>query len=124
MSYQDLLDNNIVIKGNFVLKSGEKSNYYVDIKKTIGIPDLFNKIIDQLYTKIKRIKNYKDYSLLGVPYAGIPFASVLSYKLNIPLLMMRKEVKEYGTKKRIEGETENRKFVLIFFILNFFISSA
>lgn len=113
MSYQDLLDNNIVIKGNFVLKSGEKSNYYVDIKKTIGIPDLFNKIIDKLYNKIKRIKNYQDYSLLGVPYAGIPFASVLSYKLNIPLLMMRKEVKEYGTKKRIEGETENRKLILI-----------
>ena len=59
MSYQDLLDNNIVIKGNFVLKSGEKSNYYVDIKKTIGIPDLFNKIIDQLYNKIKELKIIK-----------------------------------------------------------------
>ena len=59
MSYQDLLDNNIVIKGNFVLKSGQKSNYYVDIKKTIGIPRLFNKIIDKLYTKIKRVKNYE-----------------------------------------------------------------
>ena len=50
---------------------------------------------------------------MGVPYAGIPFASVLSYKLNIPLLMMRKEVKEYGTKKKIEGETKNRKLILI-----------
>ena len=27
--------------------------------------------------------------------------------------MMRKEVKKYGTKKRIEGETENRKLILI-----------
>ena len=55
MSYQTLLDNNIIVKGNFTLKSGKKSDYYVDIKKTISIPVLFNQIINQLCNEIKLI---------------------------------------------------------------------
>ena len=33
MLYQKLIDNKIIIKGDFTLKSGKKSNYYIDIKK-------------------------------------------------------------------------------------------
>ena len=93
MSYQSLVDNNIIIKGDFTLKSGEKSNYYIDIKKTISIPKLFDEIIQCLYNNIKHIPNLNKYCIIGVPYAGIPFASIISYKLQIPLLLLRKEQK-------------------------------
>ena len=85
MSYQDLLDNQIIIKGDFTLKSGQKSNFYVDIKKTISIPFLFREIIKNLKRQIIRIPMLQSYSIMGVPYAGIPFASVLSFHLQIPL---------------------------------------
>ena len=42
MSYQLLLKNEIITEGDFVLKSGQKTNYYIDIKKTISKPLLFN----------------------------------------------------------------------------------
>ncbi len=113
MSYQLLLKNEIIIEGDFVLKSGQKTNYYIDIKKTISKPLLFNTLIELLYKNIKRIPNLNEYAMMGVPYAGIPFAAIISYKLGIPLLLLRKEQKTYGTKKRIEGEVEKRNIILI-----------
>ena len=113
MSYQTLLENNIIVKGDFTLKSGKKSDYYVDIKKTISIPFLFNQIINGLCNEIKLIPNLDTYAIIGVPYSGIPFGSVVSYKLFVPFLLLRQEQKNYGTKKRIEGETLNKKIILI-----------
>ena len=36
MSYDLLKHHNIIIEGNFKLKSGKKTDYYVDIKQTIS----------------------------------------------------------------------------------------
>ena len=44
MSYDLLKHHDIIIEGDFKLKSGEKTDYYVDIKQTISNPELFNKI--------------------------------------------------------------------------------
>lgn len=112
--FKDLVYNNVIIYGDFTLKSGVKSDYYVNIKKTISIPHLFNKIIDMLITNVKRIPNYKtDYAIIGVPYSGIPFASVVASRLEIPLLLMRLEQKKYGTKQLVEGESGGRNVILI-----------
>ena len=113
MSYDLLKHHNIIIEGNFKLKSGKKTDYYVDIKQTISNPELFNIIINILCNKINQIQNVTSYSIMGVPYAGIPFASVVGYKLNIPQLMLRKEKKMYGRKKMIEGNSKNRNLILI-----------
>lgn len=113
MLLNKLIENNIIIKGNFILKSGKKSNYYVNIKKTISIPSLYKLIINMLYNEIIKIDELNKYSLIGVPYSGIPFAGTLAYKLEIPLLLLRSEQKKYGTKKRIEGITENKNIILI-----------
>lgn len=41
--------------------------------------------------------------LCGVPYAALPFASILSVNTNTPMIMKRKETKLYATKKILEG---------------------
>ena len=48
-----------------------------------------------------------------VPTAGIPYASVLSFKLDKPLLYIRKEVKTHGRERRIEGMLEPGDKVLL-----------
>tara|TARA_B100000787_G_scaffold168197_1_gene156487 strand:- start:1765 stop:2922 length:1158 start_codon:yes stop_codon:yes gene_type:complete len=107
----DLYNKNCLQFGEFKLKSGKTSPIYINLKNVISYPYILNTIVELLYEKIKLI----DYThVLGIPYGAIPFASVLSSKYNIPMLMMRKEMKKYGLKKLIEGEyTPESKLIVL-----------
>lgn len=115
---EELVNINIIKYGNFVLKSGEHSEYYVDMKSLVSHPRLVTRIITNIYrnlvTKIGDNPNYKkEYVICGVPYGGIFFASVLSMISSIPMILLRNSTKDYGTKKLIEGDYVNKKIILI-----------
>lgn len=90
----------IIKHGDFVLKSGKKSNVYFDFRDLAGHPELMDDICDLMAEVIN--KDRADL-LVGLPYASLPIASVLSVKTGIPMIYSRKETKKYGTKKKIEG---------------------
>lgn len=98
-----LLEKNCIKKGEFILKNGEKSKYYFDMKNLISHPSLLKTIGDLLWSKIKP-DNLKNLKICGVAFGGLPVAFYISSFYNIPMIMVRKNVKNYGTKKLIEGE--------------------
>ena len=96
----NLFDKECIKSGNFTLKNGQTSPIYIDLKNIISYPFLVNKLADMIWEQIKDI----DFDVIcGIPYGGIPIASIISSQRNIPMIMLRKERKKYGTNKQIEG---------------------
>ncbi len=98
--------------GDFTLASGKKSRYYVDIKKASTNPRILKIIAQAIKEKIKFHSISADY--IGcVALGGVPIAVAVSLETGLPLIIIRKEVKEYGTKGQIVGEFEHGKSVLM-----------
>lgn len=105
-----LYDIGAIQFGSFILKSGLQSDHYIDLRRLISFPDLLKQAADLYWDMIKECKY--DY-ICGVPYAALPFATTIAVQHNISMIMPRKEVKEYGTKRAIEGVFEPGKTCLV-----------
>lgn len=89
--------------GTFKLASGILSPYYVDLRLIPGDPEAFRRAISFYRAVIEPNLAKKIQRLAGIPTAGIAYAAVLAFDLSKPLLYVRKERKEHGRERRIEG---------------------
>ena len=109
-----LIKNNAIKFGDYILASGKKSPYYIDLRQTISSPITMDWIANSLTRIIiNEIGRDRIDKILGVPTAGVPFATVVSQKLGIPLIYYRQARKEHGVRKKIEGILERNDRVLI-----------
>ena len=100
--------------GDFTLKSGIKSPFYLDHRLFISHPkDTLTLIQNMLIPKIKELGLEFDL-VAGIPEAGNIFSSPYSIITNTPAIMIRKKIKDYGMKKEIEGEWKEGQTVLVF----------
>ncbi|MBE9205463.1 bifunctional orotidine-5'-phosphate decarboxylase/orotate phosphoribosyltransferase [Nostoc sp. LEGE 06077] len=95
-----LYDIGCIMFGKFVQASGAIFPYYIDLRKIISNPQVFNQVLSA-YEKILRNLNFD--RLAGIPYGSLPTATGLALRLNCPMVFPRKEVKAHGTRKVIEG---------------------
>lgn len=95
-----LFDAGCIKFGEFILKSGIPSPIYIDLRILVSKPSLLRKIGAALGARVRSIGCD---GIAGIPYAGIPLAVVASQDSGRPMIYPRKEVKDYGTKKSIEG---------------------
>ncbi len=109
-----LIKNDAIKFGDYILTSGKRSPYYIDLRLTISSPITMDWIANALTRIIvNEIGKEKIDKVLGVPTAGVPFATVVSQKLGIPLIYYRQARKEHGVRKKIEGILERNDRVLI-----------
>ncbi len=107
----DLLkENEVFLRGDFTLSSGKKSDYYINMKKAITEPVILSTIA-KLITQLIAEDNID--KVAGPALGAVPIATAVSLESEIPLLMIRKEKKGYGTSKLIEGELNSGDNVIV-----------
>jgi len=100
--------------GVFTLTSGKLSPYYVDLRIVPSFPEALSKVVriyEELAETAVRVENF--HRIAGIPTAGVPFASILSFRLRKPFLYVRKEAKTHGRERRVEGLLSPGEKVLI-----------
>jgi orotate phosphoribosyltransferase len=99
--------------GTFKLTSGLLSPYYVDLRLIPSYPEAFQLTIDMYRSVVEPDLVKRAQRLAGVPSAGIAYAAVVALNLNKPLLYVRKEQKEHGRERKVEGLLQPGDKVLV-----------
>jgi len=105
-----LNEKKVVQFGEFILSSGKKSNYYVNMKMAITDPSILKSIAEIISGQIN--KNEID-RVAGPALGAVPIATAISLESLIPMLMIRKSKKGYGTSELIEGNLLEGNSVII-----------
>ncbi len=94
------LEFNIIQFGEFTLKSGVISPFYIDLRPLATNSRMLRRLADLLLECVPS----EEYELIcGVPYAALPIATAMGLTCDKNIIIKRKEAKKYGTKKNIEG---------------------
>ena len=109
---QALKDCGALQFGDFTLASGAKSKYYIDIKRASTDPKVL-KLIAEGMAKGLREQGLKVDRIAGIVLGSVPLAAALSLETGIPYVMVRKEKKDHGTGKLIEGVLNSGDKVLV-----------
>jgi orotate phosphoribosyltransferase len=93
-------------------KSGLLSPIYVDNRHLPFHPEVWRLVIIGFEHLIyERALNFA--VIAGIETAGIPHSAVLAYRLQKPSVFVRKQPKDHGTMKLVEGGDISRKEVLL-----------
>jgi len=92
--------------------SGILAPIYTDNRLLMSYPKERDFIIDS-FLKIIKEKDLNPDVIVGIATSGIPWASWIADKLNLPMIYIRKKQKDYGRENLIEGKFEKGKKVII-----------
>jgi orotate phosphoribosyltransferase len=99
-----------VLRGDFLLRSGTRSGYYIDKYLFTTQPRLLRRIAAALAARapsgVQR--------LAGPVLGAVPLVTAVSLQMELPMVIVRTDKpKEYGTARQIEGALESGEQVLL-----------
>ena len=97
------------VTGRFKLRSGAYSDQYFDKYGFESDPELLREIGDALVQLVPEGTEV----LAGLELGGIPLATVASQRTGMPVVFVRKQAKDYGTCKQVEGADPSGRRVLV-----------
>jgi orotate phosphoribosyltransferase len=93
------------LEGDFVLRSGRRSRYYLDKYRFATRPELLGELGRRIALAVDR--HAPDAQRLAGPELGaVALAAAGSLASGLPFVIVRKAAKEYGTANRVEGAFE------------------
>ena len=98
-----------LLTGDFLLRSGRRSNVYWDKYRFESEPRLLQAIAAEL----SRLLPDAFDKLAGLELGGIPLATALSLQTGRPCLYVRKAAKTYGTANLVEGGFQPGEAVVV-----------
>ncbi|MBC7869175.1 orotate phosphoribosyltransferase [Candidatus Saccharibacteria bacterium] len=98
------------LTGDFILRSGRTSNEYFDKYLFESDPKLIKEVADRMAALV-----LADAQMLGgLELGGVPLATLVGQTTGLPVLFVRKEAKQYGTRRLAEGgDPAGKRIVLI-----------
>jgi orotate phosphoribosyltransferase len=98
-----------VLWGDFTLRSGRKSKYYIDKYRFSTDPqvlaELGRRFAVHITDEVTRIA--------GAELGGVPLAAITAVTANKPYVIVRNQKKDYGTSKLVEGVIEKGDRILL-----------
>jgi orotate phosphoribosyltransferase len=108
----ELLVERALLEGDFLLRSGKRSQWYLDKYLFETEPDLLRRLGSALADAVREFE--PDAIRLAAPALGaVALAASASLTSDLPFIIVRGEAKEYGTAKRIEGFFEPGELVCL-----------
>jgi orotate phosphoribosyltransferase len=107
-----LLVERALLEGDFVLRSGKRSSWYLDKYRFETEPGVLRLLGTALSDAVRECE--PDAVRLACPVLGaVVLAASTSLTSDLPFIIVRDETKEYGTANRIEGPFEPGELVCL-----------
>lgn len=98
-----------LLRGEFTLRSGRKSNYYMDKYRFETQPDILAALgkmfAERVTARVDRIA--------GAELGAVPLAAATAMASGKPCVFVRNQKKDYGTSKQVEGVLNPGETVMI-----------
>ena len=106
------LREHALLEGDFVLRSGRRSTYYLDKYRFETRPELLGPLGERLAAAAHEFEPAA--VRLACPELGaVALAAAASLASGLPFVIVRDEAKGYGTGRRIEGQFEPGELVCL-----------
>jgi orotate phosphoribosyltransferase len=98
-----------LLRGEFILRSGRKSNYYLDKYRFETQPDVLVELGKLFAQRVSEKVN----RIAGAELGAVPLAAAAAMACGKPFVIVRNQKKDYGTSKLVEGVLNAGDTVLI-----------